>query len=187
MKKLSAGDALRANDVKRWQIVATLRPQSVAEHTYGVIVLAMELVNRIHWGQRTYRELEDAIRYRETMNAVLRAALVHDMPEVITGDIPTPVKDVLDIRGKIETIESSISFSDLVSGDFQPEVLEIVKQADLVEAVWFMHQHRAHTEHAQVVYERLRDKLKEWPYAEELFQDLRDHVPLELNDFQDET
>ncbi len=187
MKKLSAGDVLRAADVKRWQIVATLRPQSVAEHTYGVMVLAMELVNRIHWGQRTYRDLDDAMKYREIMDGVLRAALVHDMPEVVMGDIPTPVKDVLKIRDKIEEVESSMSFNDLISGDFKPEVLDIIQQADLLEAVWFMYQHRSHTEHSQSVYEKLRDKLKRWPHAEELFQDLIDHVPVELNDFYDET
>lgn len=70
-------DLLALSHVPRWSIVAHSRPQSVADHTFRVMVIALELCSRMNL----------------TMTAGLyRAILCHDAPESRTADIPNPAK-----------------------------------------------------------------------------------------------
>lgn len=59
--------------VRRWHTKRTIRDQTVAEHTCGVLMLVTELF-----------PMASAHLYR--------AVLMHDMAEVFTGDIPAPAK-----------------------------------------------------------------------------------------------
>ncbi len=59
--------------VKRYHTVRTLREQTVGAHTFGV----MQLIDQI---------------YPEARKEVYIAAMHHDLPELITGDIPAPMK-----------------------------------------------------------------------------------------------
>ena len=75
----TASEWLRLSHIKRWGIVLTTGTQSVAEHTYRV----WQLVHL--WGPAaglTPEEQALAERY----------ALLHDMPEIRTGDMPTTIK-----------------------------------------------------------------------------------------------
>lgn len=71
-------DQMRLNSVKRWGIVATARPQSVAEHTFNVLLI--------------YREI--CKRYGNILmtSHMVQQIIDHDMDEVLTGDIPSPRK-----------------------------------------------------------------------------------------------
>lgn len=60
--------------VVRYHTRALTRAQSVGEHTYGVMWL-LQILTDFQCGPR-----------------LLYAALVHDAPEYVTGDIPAPVK-----------------------------------------------------------------------------------------------
>ena len=62
-----------ASSVSRYHTVRTHRQQSVADHSHGVAMLML----RIHPSAAAH---------------VLRAALCHDLAEVVTGDLPAPVK-----------------------------------------------------------------------------------------------
>lgn len=139
-------DVYRSSTVKRWGIVAISKEQSVAEHTFQVTMIASRLCDMM--GE----------------NAVVRAqvieyALVHDMAEVLTGDMATPLKDFIgeEAKARLGKFEESI----LVLGrpiDTGDRVKWIVKIADLVEAIAFLNQHSI-TEHGKQVAEYLREKL----------------------------
>lgn len=62
--------------VPRWCIVPHLRPQSVAEHTYGVMAIYRAL-----WA---YRGIAAVIQLDEVMD--------HDLDEADTGDLPSSSK-----------------------------------------------------------------------------------------------
>lgn len=72
--------------VKRWSIVRTLMPQSVAEHSFLVAHYANDIC--------TYLGVDKDLHL-----AVLQYALWHDMDEQFTGDLPGPNK-----RGLLEAI-----------------------------------------------------------------------------------
>ena len=68
--------------IKRWGLKRNAHQENVMEHSWEVAVIAHSLAlikNRYFAGQL------DA-------NAIATAALYHDITEVITGDLPTPIK-----------------------------------------------------------------------------------------------
>lgn len=68
--------------IKRWGLKRNANPENVMEHSWEVSVIAHTLAlikNRYFDGQ------VDA-------HAIATAALYHDITEVITGDLPTPIK-----------------------------------------------------------------------------------------------
>ena len=73
---------LRMRYISRWGLMRNSRPESLAEHTLDVALLAHALallgVRRLG---RTYDPQRAAL-----------LALYHDAPEILTGDMPTPVK-----------------------------------------------------------------------------------------------
>lgn len=70
-----------AGEVKRLHTVPTLRTQTVGQHVYGSQVIAVELMNRAM--------VED---HEVSAASVLLSLLMHDAPEVDTGDVPAPTK-----------------------------------------------------------------------------------------------
>ena len=86
----------RMKFIKRWGLMRNTYPESIQEHSQRVAVIAHALAtirNRLHGGR------VDAAR-----TALL--ALYHDAGEVLTGDLPTPVKyfnpDIRAAYGRIE-------------------------------------------------------------------------------------
>lgn len=63
-------------------------PESVAEHSFRVSVLAMVL--------------PDKLGYNLDKNKLIKMAILHDLGEVITGDIVTERYDLIDIEKKNE-------------------------------------------------------------------------------------
>lgn len=132
-RELNLQQMLRASHVDRWQIVNVAVRQSVAEHMYRVWTITNVIV-----GQLEAAGWED-LYARMTAGAW---ALVHDLPEVIVGDIPTPTKELMVSRGNENNIDSGISQSVdqlkfAAESDF-PIVADIVKIADLAESIDFL-------------------------------------------------
>ena len=68
--------------IKRWGLMRNAEPENVIEHSWEVAVIAHALAlirNQYFFGN------VDA-------NAIATAALYHDVSEVLTGDLPTPIK-----------------------------------------------------------------------------------------------
>ncbi len=68
--------------IKRWGLMRNAEPENVMEHSWEVAVIAHALAlirNEFFMGQ-------------VDENAIATAALFHDASEVLTGDLPTPIK-----------------------------------------------------------------------------------------------
>lgn len=105
--------------MKRWHIVSTRKTQSLAEHSFNVALIAMEVIRL--WGEP-----------ENWAGRIAVLALEHDLDEVIVGDIPTPAK------GRAE-----YDFS----GKVTPEL--VVKVADIIDAYTFIEANKIdrHGEH----------------------------------------
>lgn len=126
--------------IKRWGLKRNALDENVMEHSWEVAVIAHTLAlikNRYFAGQ------VDA-------NAIAAAALYHDVTEVITGDLPTPIKyhspAILSAYKRIEQqaeTELLKLLPDQLQADFQPliqhdqlpaEHQQIIKAADKISA-----------------------------------------------------
>ncbi len=72
--------------IKRWSLMRNLNSENIAEHSYDVAIIAHNLA----W----LRKLRFADQYSccPDPGKVMQLAVFHDAPEIITGDLPTPVK-----------------------------------------------------------------------------------------------
>ena len=113
-----------AGDVKRLHTVNTLQTQTVGQHVYGSQIIAVELLNRA---------IEEGIEVRAV--AVLIALLLHDAPEVVTGDIPAPTKRAMPgLNAELDKME--FDFYEKLNIEV-PELTkaeaDIVKSADVLD------------------------------------------------------
>jgi len=130
---LTINEKLRTAHVKRWQIVRVNREQTLAEHLYRVWLIADEIALQMG--------LDDDIR-----ELIGKWALNHDIPEVLTGDICTPVKlamrEAIPRNNPLRVIELELDLNYkklyLNTKERHPIVLDIVKLADIIEAVDFL-------------------------------------------------
>ena len=178
-------DAYRANDVKRWQIVKTIRPQSVAEHSWSVAIIAWRLAEEIN-------KNSDCPFGEEVKRAdVIEWALVHDMPEIFTGDIATPVKMYIKENAESTIFDRLEKEADQDSSyDIKPLelVARIVKIADIMEAIAFLNEN-AVGQHAYEVQNRLVNKM--WELTEKwslgaspnvVYEELVKSLPTHIDD-----
>lgn len=143
-------DLLRASDTKRWIIVRTAVTQSVAEHTFNVVMIARAIA----------KECGVDDKY------VMKYALDHDLDEIRTGDIPAPTKKTMAKEG------THVEYR----GNNKPKhvlLRHIVKGADLIEACWFISEN-AVGRHAKEVECYMWQKLDEFTGSTSL--EIRDAV-----------
>lgn len=87
----------RMKFIKRWQLMRSVREENIMEHSHSVAVLTHALcaVERGVYGGNV--DTEKAVFY----------ALYHEVSEVMTGDLPTPVKYFNNsIHGEYEKLET---------------------------------------------------------------------------------
>lgn len=189
-------DIYRASDVTRWQIVKTAKHQSVAEHSFMVAMITRRLANAI-FDQNQNEEKRIAVEY----------ALWHDLPEVFTGDMATPIKNY--IRSNTTPVEGVTDVftaveMDLAGPEFQeisgtahmayPDAVAVVKLADIMEGIKFLDQN-ALTRQGQIIKNRMVDAVgrlidifaKNWPgyqwsKAWDIMEELRNHDETYLDD-----
>jgi 5'-deoxynucleotidase YfbR-like HD superfamily hydrolase len=107
--------------VARWHTCRTNRPQSVGEHTAGLLAIIFEIC-------------EPSIQ-------LVRAALEHDVTESFTGDLPAPMKwKSTALNRELEELEEDLKARNgLVPGDaLPPNELMLLKFADSMELFFFV-------------------------------------------------
>ena len=128
----------RMKNIERWGLMRNTRHENLSEHTLEVafIAHALALIKNHRFGGNL-----DA-------NAVAVAAMFHDTSEIITGDMPTPIKyynaNIKNVYKEIESIAEEKLVSLLpedLREDFIPiynptdEIKVIVKAADKISAL----------------------------------------------------
>ncbi len=125
--------------IKRWGLMRNAYHENVMEHSWEVATIAhtLALIKNRYFGGTI-----DA-------NAVAAAALYHDVTEVITGDLPTPIKyHSTAIQQAYKSIEHQAAnellsllpeelrndFQPLVSGSQTDEQQTLIKMADKISA-----------------------------------------------------
>ena len=100
----------RMRFIQRWALMRNTAPENVQEHSHQVAVLAhaLAVIRNEKFGGRL------------DPGAVAVAALYHDASEILTGDMPTPIK-LQGVYGPILT-------------QSDPEVRQVVKAADKLSA-----------------------------------------------------
>ncbi|WP_245537347.1 YfbR-like 5'-deoxynucleotidase [Thiocystis violascens] len=179
--RLNMQDIARSGHVTRWHSVRCARSQTLAEHHYLVAMIARELMRRI---------LGDSLP-AETRLRVLEYALTHDAPELLMGDLPSPLKRrIAEVAGEADPLAR-------IEREIAPEIAElktalqgsalafIVKLADLMDGCLFIREEGI-GRHAAAVAEKseaaFHDKIAEarmrfaeldWSQAEDLYARMR--------------
>ncbi len=117
------GELMRLKSVPRigWLLRGVRDVESVAAHSYGVAVIAMLLADRAR-----------ARGVQVNIERLLRMALLHDLTETRTGDLPSTIKGYFD-KASIKAADESIAkeiFAEL--GDLSESYLEL----------WYDYEHR---------------------------------------------
>ena len=104
----------RMKYITRWALMRNTRPENICEHSYDVAVLAHALA--VLTNRRFGGKVDEG-------RCVL-LALYHDAPEILTGDMPTPVKyDNPAIRDAYKQVEevSAGKLLSMLPEDLQPD------------------------------------------------------------------
>ncbi len=129
----------RMNCIDRWGLMRNTRVENIQEHSHMVAVLAhgLAVIGKEKFGA-TVDPGEAAV-----------AGLYHDAPEILTGDLPTPVKyDNPAIKEAYKAVEQVAAdkllsmlpsdlapiFAPYVREELEPELLTVVKAADKLAA-----------------------------------------------------
>jgi 5'-deoxynucleotidase len=128
----------RMRYIDRWALMRNSERENIQEHSHMVAVLAHALaeIRNTHCGGQV------------DSGAVAVAALYHDAPEIITGDLPTPIKyynpAIRDAYKQVESVACDKLLSmlppelrasyDTALRPIDPEIEALVKAADKLSA-----------------------------------------------------
>ena len=123
--------------VKRFHTVRNIREQTVAEHSWGVAIICLEL-------------------WPSGGSALIKAALWHDVPEALTGDVPAPAKwkypELSKVLDKVEAeLEKQLGLKVFLT---EEQKLKL-KIADTMELLWFsLEEIRLGNKNFKIIFER---------------------------------
>ena len=129
----------RMRYIGRWSLMRNSLPENIQEHSHMVAVLAHALgvIRR------------DVFGVPCDPNEAAAVALYHDSSEILTGDLPTPIKyhspeirdaykqvEALACRKLLDTLPEALrpAYEELLSGETQERLHELVKAADKLSA-----------------------------------------------------
>lgn len=162
----------RMRYIDRWALMRNALPENVQEHSHMVAVLAHAL----------------AVICREVFHGAIDpgeaaiAGLYHDAPEILTGDLPTPVKyfnpGIRDAYKQVEQVSADKllsmlpgelrgSFASYVREELDGELLKLVKAADKLSAyIKCLEELKAGNLEFKLAAEQTRRALEESPLPE---------------------
>lgn len=180
--QLQLSDLTKCAHVTRWHSVRTLRDQTLSEHHFVVSRIASNLAKNIVPGIDI-----------ESLYYLNEYAMLHDAPEILLGDINSRCKHYLsqivgDAENPLDVLEEQVApWLPVLKKKLKPELLHIVKIADLYDALLFISVEGL-GKHAESVVELLKkmisDKLKQckkefpdykWNYAEDVLNNLMEN------------
>ena len=129
----------RMKYIGRWSLMRNSLPENIQEHSHMVAVIAhaLGIIRRDVFGVECNPE------------ECAAAALYHDCSEILTGDLPTPIKyhsdDIRDSYKQLESlacsklldtlpVEIRASFEPLVDGEAAERLHDVIKAADKLSA-----------------------------------------------------
>lgn len=110
---------IAGSEVERYHTVRTLTTETVGHHSHGVAMLCALLV-----GCQASKEL-------------LLAALMHDLAEHQTGDIPSPAKRAYGIGEQVNELEEKLLKSVGLNFTLHPDDTRTLKLADIAQGAIF--------------------------------------------------
>lgn len=125
--------------IRRWSLMRTVTEENIAEHSAEVAQIAHGLALI---AKRVYGKEVDA-------NKIAAIALYHESSEVLTGDLPTPIKyynpEIREAYGSIESIanekllsmlpeELREDYAPIVRQEVAPYEKRLIKAADKLSA-----------------------------------------------------
>ena len=119
----------RMKNINRWGLMRNTRPENLSEHSLEVAIIAhaLALIGKNRLGKNT------------NPDKVAVAAIFHDTSEIITGDMPTPIKyynlEMKEAYKKIEAVAEEQLIS-MLPDDFKEEFKEIYRPE--IEAVKYV-------------------------------------------------
>jgi len=136
MSKLTLKDRLRSRSINRWHSVAINQNQNIAEHSHCMGIIAEDILERLHADPKKQPSIED--RY-----AVIKYPQLHDLPEIVTGDMTSVFKRFL-----VKTVPGFNSAMEAIEEELVPELASfkllfiekpylgiICRAADILEAL----------------------------------------------------
>lgn len=119
----------RMKYINRWGLMRNTRPENLEEHSLETAVLAHALAVI---GNKRFGKNYDTGR-------IITLALYHDVSEIFTGDMPTPVKyfnpDIRDAYKKVEKISADRLLQTLPD-DIRPAYRDILVQSPEETGLW---------------------------------------------------
>ena len=171
----------RMRYIQRWALMRNTEPENIQEHSHMVAVLAhaLAVIRR------------DIFSQPADPGLAASAALFHDASEILTGDMPTPIKyynpDIRDAYKQVEAIACRKltgmlpqRLQDIYAGlltPADPEVEELVKAADKLSAhIKCLEEQKAGNDEFRAAAHQTRQALEKMHLPEvDLF--LRDFLP----------
>lgn len=188
----SIANVAHAANVTRWHSVRCLRHPSVAEHSFLVTMYAEYLAKVI-----------DPDMSEKDQLLLVRKCLWHDMAEVSTGDMSTPLKRYLeslfpDQMSPIEMLERKICkpYADLADQTADTHLGIITKLADIMEAIHHINNEGVGKAARRIYRERtnsfsayIKKGLQKWPQynwlaAQDVLDSLLNDEPKQI-DFEE--
>lgn len=123
MKNAFYGAIMRMKYITRWALMRNTRSENICEHSYDVAVLAhaLALLENTRFGGNT------------NVNICVQMALYHDLPEILTGDMPTPVKyrnaALRDVYKQVEN-KATHTLLHLLPDDLRPHYEKLILTDD---------------------------------------------------------
>jgi len=115
--------------IDRWALMQNTSKENIAEHSHAVAVIAhaLALIGNKEFGRQ----------YNAERAALL--ALYHDTTEVITGDMPTPVKyyndEIKNVYKDIERVAGERLLA-MLPADYRDEYLPLFEKQEQDAALW---------------------------------------------------